>query len=68
LVKVSWQRGDDPNLPLGLEDIDGRLPSGGPRPAARGLEELAMKLLGLLEQGARFRPHVVFRITHHANL
>jgi hypothetical protein len=27
-----------------------------------------MELLGLLEQGARFRPHLIFRVTHYANL
>jgi hypothetical protein len=29
---------------------------------------LAVELLSLLEQGAGFRPHLVFRITHNANL
>jgi hypothetical protein len=27
-----------------------------------------VKLLGLLQQGASFRPHLVFRVTRHANL
>ena len=27
-----------------------------------------MELLGLLEQGAGLGPHLVFRVTHHANL
>ena len=54
-------------LPLGLEHVDRRLPAGGACAPAR-LEELAVELLGLLDQPARFRPHLVFRVTHHANL
>ena len=50
---------------LGLEHVDRRLPAGA---FARGLEELAMQLLGLLEEGAGLGPHLVFRVTHHANL
>lgn len=59
---------DDPDLPVGLEHVDRRLPAGSAGPSARWLEELAVKLLGMLQQRARFGPHVVVRITHHANL
>ena len=68
LGRKAWQRGNDPKLPLGLEHIDGGLPSGRPRSAARGLAELPMQLLGLFEQGARLGPHLVFRITHRQPL
>jgi hypothetical protein len=27
-----------------------------------------MELLGLFDEGASLRPHLIFRITHHANL
>ena len=60
------QRGDDPKLALGLEHVDRRLPAGGTHALARRLEELAVKLLGLLEQGAGLGPHLMFRITHYA--
>src|SRR5262249_22202677 len=64
LRRNAGEGGYDPDLPLGLEHIDRRLPAGGAGSSARRLEELAVKLLGLLEERARFRPHVVFRITH----
>jgi hypothetical protein len=35
---------------------------------ARRLEELAVKLLGLLEQGASLGPHLMFRVTHYHRL
>src|SRR5262249_9428560 len=65
LRRNAGEGGYDPDLPLGLEHIDRRLPAGGAGSSARRLEELAVKLLGLLEESARFRPHVVFRITNH---
>src|SRR5262249_51701916 len=65
LRRNAGESGYDPGLPLGLEDIERWLPAGGAGSSAGRLDELAMKLLGLLEQSARFRPHVVFRITHH---
>src|SRR5262245_19858355 len=64
LRRNAGEGGYDPDLPLGLEHIDRRLPAGGAGSSARRLEELAVKLLGLLEQSACFRPHVVFRITY----
>jgi hypothetical protein len=65
LGRHAGEGGDDPNLPLGLEHIHGRLPAGA---FARGLEELALELLGLLDEGAGLGPHLMFRVTHHANL
>ena len=58
------QGGDDPQLPLGLEHVDRRLPARGAAGLARGLEELPVQLLGLLQQRASFREHLVFRVTH----
>src|SRR5262249_42387881 len=65
LRRNAGEGGYDPDLPLGLEHIDRRLPAGGAGSSGRRLEELAVKLLGLLEESARFRPPVGFRITHH---
>ena len=45
--------------------------TGGSQRAAsppRGLEELAVERFRLLEHGAGFGPHLVFRVTHHKHL
>jgi len=63
-----WQRRNNPKLLLGFEDIDRRLPAGGVLALARRLEELAVKMLGLLEQGASLGPHLMFRVTHYHRL
>jgi len=65
LRRNAREGGEDPDMPVGLEHIDRGLPAGSAGPSARRLEELAVKLLGLLQQRARFGPHVIFRITHH---
>jgi hypothetical protein len=65
LRRNAREGGDDADLPVGLEHIDRGLPAGSAGSSARRLEELAVKLLGPLQQRARFGPHVVFRVTHH---
>jgi hypothetical protein len=55
-------------LLFGLEHVDRRLPPGGTGACGRRLKELAVELLGLFDEGASLRPHLIFRITHHANL
>src|SRR5262245_23581826 len=68
LRRHAGKGGDDQKLPFGFKHIDGRLPARRARPFARGNEELAMELLGLLEHGAGFGPHLTFRVTHDCRL
>src|SRR5262245_472081 len=62
------KRGDDPKLPLGLEDVEGRLPVGHLRGRVTGPKKLTMKPIGSIDHRAGFRPHPTPRIAFgHGN-
>jgi hypothetical protein len=54
--------GDDAELPLGLVNVDGRLPYGLMRAGQAWAEELALQALCPLDQRAGFGPHKSPRI------